>query len=146
MWGKYFLSIVLCCFSIVIFAQDQKELEVLHQDIISECPMATSFMTFLFQLDKIAAEGYFKKNTENLPIWCANCKQSILSLGEFSACLMLQSCKASYDAFLKLLASIDTKETEMVDFVIEHIKNIQYPCTNCKNTSWERITKKKTPK
>ncbi|MFH0897970.1 MAG: hypothetical protein V1855_00130, partial [bacterium] len=82
---------------------------------------------------------YCKKNTPNLPIGCASCKQRKLSLGEFSACLMLQECKSSYDDFLKLLASADTKEADMVVFVLEHMKNIQYSCTNCKNTLWESV-------
>jgi hypothetical protein len=90
MWGKYFFTTILYCFPLIIFAQDQKELEITQHDVVSSCPMASTFMAFLFQLEKIATEGYCKKNTFDLPIWCASCKQRRLSLGEFSACLMLQ--------------------------------------------------------
>lgn len=137
MLGKFLLAVMLCFFPLNVFVQNQNESKEIPQSDLSNG--ISGFMTFLFQLEKIAANGYCKKNTTTLPIWCSNCKQRRLSLGEFSACLMLQSSETTYSDFLKLLASTDTKEADMAAFVLVHMKSIRYVCTNCKNTSWEQV-------
>ncbi len=104
----------------------------------------------MFQMDELAKD-YCQKYTSVLPIWCGKCKQRRLYLGEFSGCLMAKMLKEAaaennpegtkivFENFLKLLTSSDTKESEMTDFVLKEMKNIDYSCTACHINAWEKI-------
>ena len=150
MVGKRVLTFVLCCNSLVFGAQDQKAQEPIPQNIASTYYDVMGLLNIMLRLDKLA-EDYCKKYSNVLPVWCANCRQRRLYLGELSGCLFAQmvkdaaagkgieKLKATFENFLKLLASVDTKESDMVTFVLKEIKELEYHCTNCQSTSWEKM-------
>lgn len=150
MLGKRILAFVLCSNLFGVFAADQKGRESLPDGMSSAFPLTSLLMTYLYQLDELA-KPYCQKHTDILSVWCSGCKRRRLSLGEFSGCLLFQAfkeiaqgkeagkTKVAFENFSKLLTLPDTKESDMVDFVLQALKDIECPCPYCRKTSWEKV-------
>ena len=149
MSGKKLFIFVLC-FNVSVLSVKSKTRGELQFNTSSDAVIVSQVMTYFFQLDEIA-KPYCQKHSSVLPIWCMTCKKRRFFLGEFSGCLLALMLKnlankqeverlaAIFEKFLKILVSPELQESNMVDFVLQEMKNIDYPCTGCHVNAWEKM-------